>query len=86
VQVLDTAESEHLFLDADEDLPLDYALVAVTQRCNLRCPMCTLRAGAGRISDGHLGSKQCLSSCGHGPRMKTLSITVGILPGGRAGG
>jgi radical SAM protein with 4Fe4S-binding SPASM domain len=44
---LEIKSSDHVALKDDQDLPLEAMLVAVSQRCNLRCPFCTREHGAG---------------------------------------
>ena len=39
--------SDHIALKDERDLPLEAMLVAVSQRCNLKCPFCTREHGEG---------------------------------------
>ena len=38
--------SEHLFVEEHKDVPFEYILMPITQRCNLFCPVCTRQHGA----------------------------------------
>jgi len=45
-QQIETKTSRHVVLRGSLDLPLESMLVAVSQSCNLRCPLCTRQQGA----------------------------------------
>lgn len=65
--------SMHLFRNPGEGLPLDFAFISLTQRCNLSCPMC-MRHSLGRWENADVPPEVVKSFVSASPDLQSIFL------------